>query len=169
MQDKIASLELQTFTDEPVAQFQINVFNQSWWERITRKPTSRTFTIYRTRVVNIGRAAGLAFKMPDLTGDVATLHDLTALALPVIHNHKDDIIRLIACCIHNRSDEPPKSLISFLDNNMHAEMMQEVLATVLWNSGLQSFLSATMLIKGTSANFASDTDAEPVITQETNL
>jgi len=167
--DNISSLELQTFTDEPVASFQINVFNQSWWQRVTKQPKSRTFIIYRTRVVNMGRAAALAFKMPDLTGDVATLHDLTGLALPLINSHRSDIVRLIACCIHNRADEPPKSLIRFLDVNMHAEMMSEVLAICLWNSGLQSFLSATMLIKGTSANFASDTDAEPATTPETNL
>lgn len=164
--DNISSLELQTFTDEPVSRFEIKVWKPTWLDRLLRKPTSRQFTIYKTRVCNMGRAASIAHLMPEITGNIATLEDLTGIAMPIIKAHRANILRLIACCIQNNHKEPSQLLIRFLDRNLNAEQMSEILGICLMNSGLQSFLSATMLIKGTIASFASDTDAQAVTTQE---
>lgn len=163
--DNIPSLELQTFTDEPLAKFTVDVWEPSKLERLLRKPTSRTFTIYRTRVCNMGRAAAIANRIK-LEGEIGTLSDLVSVTMPLIHEYKDDVVKLIACCIQNNNSEPDSDLIKFLDRNMNADMMNEILSVCLWNLGLQSFLSAIISIKGTSANFASDTDASPAEEQE---
>lgn len=167
--DNIASLELQTFADEPVAQFRINVFKPTKWQRIksklTKQPLHRDFLIYRTRVCNMARAAAIANRIQEVTGEIKTVHDLTQITLPLIQEHHKDVIRLIACCIHNSHTEPPKSLIKFLDDNISGEQLFDILVTCIHSSGLQSFLSATMLIKGTSANFATDTDVLPATEQ----
>lgn len=161
----IPSLELQTFTDEPLAIFEVKVWRQPWLDKLLRKPTSRTFTIYRARVCNMGRSAALANEM-ELSGNIDSLESLVQVTLPLIHANRIKVLRLIACCIQNNDKEPASSLIKFLDANLNADMLNEILAVCLWNLGLQSFLSAIISIKGTSANFVSDTDAEPVSTRE---
>lgn len=167
--DNIASLELQTFADEPVAQFRINVFKPTKWQRIkskiTRRPLYKDFVIYKARTCNMARSAAIGNQIEDIVGDVENLYDLTKITLPLVHKHREKCIRLIACCIHNKHTEPPSWISKFLDANINGDMLFDILVICINNSGLQSFLSATMLIKGTSANFATDTDALPATEQ----
>lgn len=164
--DIVKSEELSTLVDTPVGTYTVKVFRYNWLDKLLRKPIERKFTLYRCRVCNMGRAGAIAELLPELDTNITSMEQLTGVVLPLVHNHRKNIVYLIACCIQNNNKEPKKSLIRFLDNNLNAEQLFELINICLSQMGLMSFLSATVLVKGVNVSFVSDMAAEPVTTQE---
>lgn len=164
--DKIKSQELSTLVDDPIGEMTVPIFKYTWLDRLLRRPRFKTFTLYKCRVCNMGRAGKIANSLPKVNEDIKNMHELTGTAFPLIDDHKDDLIYLLACCIQNTSKPPKKKLIKFLDDNLNAEMLFDNLLICLNQIGLYSFTNAIILIKGLAVNFASDTDAENANTQE---
>jgi hypothetical protein len=159
--------ELQVKADAPIAV--ITIPNRDYkkpnlWQRIMfKKPIKeRTFTLYRVRTCNIDRAAIIAEKLPELNGDINSLEQLVELSMPLVKNHIKDYCYLIACFIHNKSTEPPKKLVKYLYNNLTNEELFEYVRLCLTTSGLMSFMSATLLLKGTSVRIAGEAKAKDV-------
>jgi branched-subunit amino acid transport protein AzlD len=146
----------QTITDEPLKEVTIPVWEYTFWDRLNKRPKERTFKIYRIRTCNMYRCADIAHRLPQLEGEITTVQELNAITFPLVRNHKDDFVRLIACCIQNNHKEPRRSLINFLDRNLTADMMFDLVITCLNQIGLQSFFSTAILIKGISAIVARD-------------
>lgn len=159
MTDKeIQVLEGEALTDKPIKEFTVTVLNQEWWRRLpfVKKETQRTFTIHRCRVCNMYRASTVANKLPEITGDVTTQEELNYLSFPLIKEHKDDLVYLVACLIQNNDKEPKKSLIRFINTNFTAQTLFDCIVETLPQMGLQSFLLSILLVKGVSAVLATE-------------
>lgn len=157
MTDKqIQALEGEVLTDKPIKQFTVEVLNRNWKDKLFRRPKYRTFTLHRCRVCNMYRASTIANKLPELIGDVTTQEELNGLAFPLIKEHKDDLVYLVACLIQNNDKEPKKSLIRFINENFTAHILFDCIIETLPQLGLQSFLHSILLVKGTSAIIAKE-------------
>lgn len=161
----IEALEGEAITDKPIKEFTVQVLNESWYRRLPfiKKEKERTFTIHKCRVCNMYRAATMANKLPEINGEVNTQEELNYLAFPLIEKHKDDLVYLVACLIQNNDKEPKKSLIKFINTNFTSETLLECIIETLPQIGLQSFILSTLLIKGTSAILATETDASNAV------
>lgn len=158
--DEISSLELRTLLDAPIERFEVIVRNRTFIDKILFRPKKREFVIYKTRVCNMARCAEIAYRVPELKGQVNDVFDMTRIVMPLIKDHRKDFLYLIAACIQNNSKEPSKSLIKFLDDNLHAESLNEIGQSCLLNSGLMSFFAFALVLKGVNADTAQETDAD---------
>lgn len=163
---KLNSESADTIVDGVLKEITVKSWEYGFFDKLFKRPNKRTFKLYRSRVCNMYRCAEAANKIPDINANIHTMEQLTNVALPLIYNHKDDIIYLIASCIQNNSKEPKKSLIRFINNNMSGEQIFDVLNTCLHVIGLESFLMATALIKGTNVLTAKDTDVSAAKVQD---
>ena len=105
----------------------------------------RSFVINPCVVGNMYRIAGRAVKLPDsiLNGS------LSESMIPVIHQHLDDMVYIVAAGIQNTKREPDAELIEFIKDNFEAEDLYDTLLPILENLGMQSFLNSIALAKGT--------------------
>lgn len=158
----------ETLIDEPLKEFTIPVREYTFWDKLLRKPKERSFFIYRIRVCNMIRCAGIAYKLPELPNieELETMEDLTGIVFPLISNHKDDMVYLVACCIQNNSKAPKKSLIKFIDNNFCSDDLFSILVICMSQLGLQSFYMATTALKGNSVNIVKAKVADRAIKPE---
>ena len=151
--NNIETLASESITDEPLKIKTIPVREYGFWDRIYKRPKERTFNIYRIRVCNMVRCAGVAHKLPEMPDieQIDSMEKLTGLAFPLIRDYKKDVVYLVACCIQNNSKEPKKSLIKFVDDNFVADELFEILVICLSQLGLLSFIQAIQALKGSSA------------------
>lgn len=166
--DKTRAEELATILDEPIGQYTIPVWNYTKWDKLLRRPKFKVFTLYKCRVTTMLRVSMIANSIKEIDADVKTMEDLTKIGMPLIEAHTNDFIYVVACCIQNNMNEPESSLISFLRDNLSAEMLFELVYICLNQTGLMSFISATALIKGTSVSFASGMDVQAASEQDTS-
>lgn len=164
--DQVAEKSASSLSDGPVDTITINIFKPNWWHRVTGKPLTYTFDIYRTRVRNMKRCAAIACRIPEVTGDIYSAEELTGIVYPLVNTHADDLVYLIACCIHNQASEPSEWLINLIQDNVHGEQLFEMCIKCISNSGLQSFLAATALVRGTNVIIARGQDVVAVNSPE---
>lgn len=158
--NEIASLELRTLLDAPIDHIRVTVKDYNWIDRLFMRPKYKDFVIYKTRVCNMGRCAEIAYRITEVHSDIQDVFDMIKVSMPLIKEHRKDILYLIAACIQNNSKEPKKSLIKFLDDNLHGDSLNELTSSCLLNSGLMSFTAATAILKGVSVAIVQDTDAD---------
>lgn len=170
------TLASETFSDEPLKTFTVPIRERvsnkiPFWLKPFKKPikqeTEREFKIYRIRVCNMRRVAGVGYKLPELPdlNTVDTMEKMTGISFPLVHDHLDDIIYLVACCIQNNSKEPEKELVKFISDNFVLEELLDVIITCLNQSGLMSFSLAIQMLRGERTFFVEARDVAPAITQ----
>lgn len=160
--------EHQTKIDKPIGEVTIRNKDYNIIDRILRRPKQRTFTLYKCRVCNMERSAEIAYRLPELQGEVNTLEELTGKAFPLLKDHAKDLVYLLACFIQNNSKEPKKSLVKFIRDNIDGDELFDITRKCLTQSGLMSFINATLLVKGTNVKIAEEIkekDAPSAITQ----
>ncbi|MBB6109711.1 hypothetical protein SAMN05421821_105129 [Mucilaginibacter lappiensis] len=108
-------------------------------------PTEETFTIYPCKVANMWRVAGAATELPDEIKN----GELAEVVLPLINDHLETIVYIVAAGIQNNHEEPSADLIKFIERNFDNQDLHTVLHYVLENVYMQSFLNSIVLAKGT--------------------
>lgn len=165
--EELASLAAQTIVDKPLKEITVRQLEMSWIDKhIRKKPEFRRFSIYRARVCNMGRCADVANRLPEFKPNKDNPYEMIRIAMPLVHNHRLDVLYIVASCIQNNSKEPKKSLIRFIDVNFDSEMLFDVLLICLQSLGLQSFWEASLLIKGQNAITAMEQDANSATIQD---
>lgn len=147
--NKVISAMADTLTEKPRYQFTVPIMEprRTLWQWIQRKPidTERTFVVFPPVVNNMYRIAGRSANLPQevVKGTVAEI------VLPLIYNHKDDIVYIIAAGIQNTKREPDADLIEFIGDNFDAEDLFNCLQAVLGGEWMQHFFNSIALAKGT--------------------
>lgn len=165
--NQIISALADTLTEKPRYQFTVAIREPkipapyvapklTFWDKVTRKPIpitpepepieyTRTFTVYPPVVNNMYRIAGRSANLPQevIKGTVAEI------VLPLILNHKDDIVYIIAAGIQNTKREPDLELIDFIQDNFDSEDLFNCLQAVLGGEWMQHFFNSIALAKGT--------------------
>ena len=141
-----------TFVEKPKYTFTIQVAKpkRSFWQWITRKPVelSRDFVITPCKVENMARVAGSAILFPKEIAE-GTHAEVT---IPLMLEHKDRMVYLVAAAIQNDDNEPSASLIRFLKRNCDSIDLMEAVSQSLDGLELTAFLNTIVLAKG-SVNF----------------
>lgn len=171
-EDKIISASVDTFLEkakytltvpllEPITHYkeQIPIYKeQNWFERLTRKPkevieqdpeidwieTERSFTIYPCKAANMARIARTALTLPlEIEG-----YYKSDTILPLIDQHLDTVLYVVAAGIQNNQHEPDPQLIEFLRINCDAIDLLHAAYYVMENVNMESFSNTTVLIRG---------------------
>jgi hypothetical protein len=146
----------ETLTDKPKYELTIPVVwsaelpKRTLWDRMRGKPApsperKRTFVLRPCKVGNMYRIAGRAAQLPHEIKQGS----MSEVILPVIAEHLDDLVYIVASGIQNDHNEPSKELMLFIERNFDAEDLYSCLYPVLENVGMQSFLNSIALAKGT--------------------
>lgn len=164
-------IEVKTFVNSPIKRYEIPYFKQnkfmSWLRTIFKKNPvkTRNFTLYKVRVINMGRFAEIAYKIPELNADFETKADFINFMYPLIKNHRSELIYLCAVSLYNQHDEPPNELIDFLSKNIDSAMLFDIIFNAVNQEDLLAFMNAIILVKGTNINFARVEDVSSATTQ----
>jgi len=157
MQEKeILQSIAETLIDKPGYELTVSIKEptpipkRKMWDKLFRRTVieqelERTFVINPCVVGNMYRIAGRAVKLPGAILEGTQAQSL----LPVIHDHLDDLIYIVAAGIQNSKREPDPALIEFIKDNFEAEDLYNTLLPILENLGMQSFLNSIALAKGT--------------------
>ncbi|RZJ90977.1 MAG: hypothetical protein EOO20_06605 [Chryseobacterium sp.] len=157
MEEKeILSSVTETLIDKPAYTVTVQIKEpktlpkRSLLDKLLRRPVpvqelERSFVINPCVVGNMYRIAGRAVKLPDtiLNGS------MSESMIPVINDHLDDVVYIVAAGIQNSKREPDAELIEFINDNFEAEDLYNTLLPILENLGMQSFLNSIALAKGT--------------------
>jgi hypothetical protein len=108
-------------------------------------PTERTFIIHPCKVANMWRIAAAATDLPDEIKNGG----LAEITLPLIKDHLETIVYIVAAGIQNTHEEPAPDLITFIERNFDNEDLYNTMFPVLENIGMQSFFNSIVLAKGT--------------------
>ena len=143
-----------TLTDKPKLTFTVEVKHRTFWDKLLRKPNTRTFTIKSTVVANMYRVSARSLRLKE---ELVKLIDLSknsanadiGVTMQLINDHLDDIVYVVAAVIQNDAEEPKASLKNFIRNNFDAEDLMNVLLPTLGSLNLPAFLNSIVLVKGT--------------------
>lgn len=108
-------------------------------------PTERVFVIKPATVGTMLRIASKAVLLPETIFDGPEASTI----LPLIHNHIEDLVYIVAAAIQNNKHEPDHELIEFIKNNFDAKDLFDVLGPTLKNIDMASFFNSIVLVKGT--------------------
>jgi hypothetical protein len=140
---------------------------KNWFEKLMMKvglmKRVKVFEISPILVGNRFRVSTVALK---ISNDIFTDGKVDVnKCWEAIRLHTDDYLYVVAVCIQNNKNEPSKALIEYLrwlpDNQFF-----RLLNTSLSMAGLPSFMSSTLLIKGSNVLTAPEKDAIPAKEQE---
>lgn len=147
--NQILSALADTLTDKPRYEFTVTIKEprRTIWQWLRRQPIqySRTFTVHPPVVNNMYRIAGRSASLPV----EVTKGTVAEIVLPLIYNHKDDVVYIIAAGIQNTKREPDNELIEFINDNFDAEDLFNCLQAVLGGEWMQHFFNSIALAKGT--------------------
>jgi len=151
-EELLLSAMAQTLVEKPKYTFTIQIAKpkRSFWQWLLRKPVelSRDFMITPCKVENMARVAGSAVLFPKDISE-GTHAEVT---IPLMLEHKDRMVYLVAAAIQNDDKEPSASLIRFLSSNCDSIDLMEAVSQSLDGLELTAFLNTIVLAKG-SVNF----------------
>jgi len=116
----------------------------AWLQKIKIMPVKKSFTMHPLVLFNLQRVSRMILKIdPDATtkGFVDTSHHL-------IQDHVDTVLQIISIAIKNTTANPSRRLVKLLKNNLNNEEVMKLLAYVMIQMDLKSFVLSINLMRG---------------------
>lgn len=138
-------------TDEAVT-LEIDVLPQNWIHRLLLKwgilPKQK---VYQVRSITLGSLIRISEKLLAINLSEMSADSILEDNYKLMKEHGHGIAEIIAIAIVNRKAAPPKSLVSFLENNLTAKELLRVLQIVLRKMDVTNFMSSIISIRGLNA------------------
>lgn len=123
---------------------EVDILHPTLWQRI-RKQKKKTFKL---QPATLGTLVKISKELLSIEVDEADKGNWMVLSQKLMHAHSNRLAKVIAIAIVNSKEDPPKSLIDFIEYNMTAKEMATVAAHVLDKMDIRSFVSSIISIKG---------------------
>jgi hypothetical protein len=131
---------------EKATTIEVDILHPTWLQKL-RKQTRKTFEL---KPATLGTLVKISKEMLSIEVEEADKGNFMLLAQKLMAAHSSRLARIIALAIANSKEDPPQSLIDFIQYNMSAEKMAIVAAHVLQKMDITSFVSSIISIKGTN-------------------
>lgn len=109
-------------------------------------PKSRKFQIKPLTLGNLVRISQILLEVEFNT----QAEDIWTESLKAIRQHARRMVMVAAYAIHGKRSEPPVRLIKFLEDNLNAMELNQVLVIVISQMNITDFMTSIISIKGMS-------------------
>lgn len=158
----------ETVTAKPF-EISVDIKPQSRWHGLLQKtrvmPVQKKYAIAHITIGNLLRISKI------LLGIGANVFDSSNLLQSNYQSIADDgraLAHIVAIAIKNKKQEPSEKEVDFIQHNFTAKELMDVLAVVIGQMDLTSFMSAIILVKGLNILEAPTASATSVPSSEMN-
>ena len=125
----------------------VPIISTSKFSFLKPKETERTYMMKEAKICTIRRITKALQSLPEeLIGETNI-----EVGIPLIANHIDTFIYVIASAIQNDFKEPSADLLDFLAKHLTRELMFEGFNNAIFLLGINDFLNTYAVIKSTAA------------------
>lgn len=123
--------------------FEVTIKKENFLHRIGLLKKSRKFVMYPITL-------GSLLKIARCLKDISYTRDVNILeaAIDGIVQNKDLMVQIIAIAIKNAKQDPPASLVRFLDANLTSKEALQLLTLAIQQMDIQPFLAFMVSVKG---------------------
>ena len=130
--------------------FYITVANPGILHRLGIRKKQKYFVIYPLVMGTMVRISHELLEFTRIGEEDLKEENILEFGLEQIMQHKDRMIKIIGLAVTNDREKPSKKLIRFLDRNLTANEMLQVLNIVVRQVDVKDFLKSIISIKGMS-------------------
>ena len=129
---------------DTVTSIEIELLHPRWWQRLLRQ----TKRVYQLKPATLATLAKISKEFLSIEIDEADKANIMLLTHKLMLAHSSRMAKIIALAIVNSKEDPPDSLIEFIEYNVDAREMATVAAHVMDKMDINSFVRSIILIKG---------------------
>lgn len=144
-QNDILNKAADTLLEKPI-EIVLNVNNQGIFHKMHILPKSRKFHI---KPITLGNLVRISQSLLEVEFNTQA-EDIWTESLKAVQQHAKKMVMVTAYAIHGKRSEPPTRLISFLEDNLNARELNQVLMVVISQMNITDFMTSIISIKGMS-------------------
>jgi hypothetical protein len=129
-------------TDSPIT-IEVDILNPTRLQRL-RKETKKTFKL---TPATLGTLVKISKELLSIDVAEADKSNWIVLCQKLMLEHGNRLARIVAIAIVNRKEDPPNSLIEFIEYNMTAKELNTIAAHVLDKMDMRNFITSIISIK----------------------